>query len=133
MAPTSMTLTVPRGDLTVGDVAAHSGVAPSAVRFYEKHGVIVAARTARNQRRFDDSASCRIKVAKLAQRVGLTVREIAHVLSALPPDPQPDDWRRVAETLIDEAERRTEDLKQRLAEMTSGVKLCEIADSWDTA
>lgn len=117
--------------LTVGDVAAATGCAPSAVRFYEKHGVITAVRTDSNQRRFDESAACRLRVARLAQRVGLTVREIADVLSDLPTEPGPESWSRVAAVLIGEAERRTRDLKERLTEMTSGAKLCEIADSWE--
>lgn len=112
--------------LTVGDVAADSGVATSAVRFYEQHGVLTAVRTSTNQRRFDESAACRIKVAKLAQRVGLTVREIAEVFAGLPPDPQPQDWAMVADHLVGEAERRTAELKDNLAAISSGTKLCEV-------
>jgi MerR family transcriptional regulator, redox-sensitive transcriptional activator SoxR len=111
---------------TVGEVAAEAGVAPSAVRFYEQHGVIRAERTSGDQRRFDDSAACRIKVAKVAQRVGLTVREIADVFAGFPHDPSCEDWGRVAETLIAEAEARTAALRGYLAEMSSGAKLCEI-------
>jgi MerR family redox-sensitive transcriptional activator SoxR len=112
--------------LTVSDVAAASGVAPSAVRFYEKHGLITARRTAGDQRRFDDDAACRIKVAKVAQRVGLTVREIADVFSTLPADTQPQDWQRVAEVLVEEAESRTAALRRHLDELRSGAKLREI-------
>lgn len=112
---------------TVGDVAAASGVAPSAVRFYEQHGVIAAVRTTGDQRRFDASAACRIRVAKVAQRVGLTVREIAEVFADLPDDPQPQDWGRVAEALIAEAEARTAALKSHLADLHSGAKLCDLA------
>src|SRR5687768_14434822 len=88
--------------LAVGEVAAAAGVAPSAVRFYEQHGIVRAERTAGDQRRFDGSAACRIRVAKVAQRVGLTVREIAEVFADLPPDPRPQDWGEVAEHLIAE-------------------------------
>jgi MerR family redox-sensitive transcriptional activator SoxR len=112
---------------TVSDVAAEAGVAASAVRFYEQHGIITAVRTAGDQRRFDDSAACRIRVAKVAQRVGLTVREIAEVFAALPQDPKPRDWGCVAETLIAEAEARTAALKSHLAAMRSGAKLCDLA------
>ncbi|GAA4602324.1 MerR family redox-sensitive transcriptional activator SoxR [Actinoplanes octamycinicus] len=112
--------------LTVSEVAAAAGVAPSAVRFYEQHGVIRAERTSGDQRRFDAAAACRIKVAKLAQRVGLTVREIADVLADLPDDPACADWGRIAETLIAEAEARVAALKLQLAEMNSGARLCEL-------
>ena len=111
---------------SVRDVAAESGVAPSAVRFYEQHGLITAVRTAGDQRRFDDSAACRIRVAKVAQRVGLTVREIAEIFAALPADPGPPDWGRVADTLIAEAEARTAALRAHLTEMRGGGRLCEI-------
>jgi MerR family redox-sensitive transcriptional activator SoxR len=112
--------------LSVGDVAAASGIAPSAVRFYEKHGLITAHRTAGDQRRFDDTAACRIKVAKVAQRVGLTVREIAEVFADLPADPQPEHWERVAVVLVEEAEARTAALRAYLSELRSGTRLCEL-------
>lgn len=112
--------------LTVRDVAEASGVAPSAVRFYEEHGVIEAVRTAGNQRRFADSASCRISVARLAQSVGLTVREIAEVFADFPAEPQAEDWGAVSNTLIAQAEQRIVDLKRQLASLESGGKLCEL-------
>ena len=118
--------TPPGFTLSVSDVAAATGVAPSAVRFYEQHGLITAHRTNGDQRRFDDNAACRIKVAKVAQRVGLTVREIADVLATLPDDPQPEDWGRVADTLVDEAESRTAALRAYLGELRSGARLCEV-------
>lgn len=116
---------------TVSQVASESGVAGSAVRFYERHGVITAERTASNQRRFNDSAACRIKVAKLAQRVGMTVREIADVFSDLPPDPSAADWSRIATVLVEQAEARTAELRARLADMRSGTRLCEIVEQID--
>lgn len=130
-----MTTTIDGTDIsatrTVTQVASESGVAAAAVRFYEKHGVITAERTAGNQRRFNDSAVCRITVAKLAQRVGMTVREIAVVFLDLPGDPTPDDWNQVAAVLVEQAEARTAELRARLAEMRSGAKLCEIVEQID--
>lgn len=116
-------------ELTVSQVAAESGVAASAVRFYERHGVIRAERTTGNQRRFTSDVSCRVKVAKLAQRVGLTVREIAEALDTLPPDPQPADWQRIASRLVTEAERRVDALRRATAAMSSGGHLCELEDA----
>lgn len=117
---------------TVSEVAAESGVAPSAVRFYEKHGVVNAVRTAGNQRRFDESTACRIQVAKLAQRVGLTVREIAELFAGLPTDPGYADWSRLADQLIDQAEQRVTDLKAQLDALGTDTKLCEIGASLDS-
>jgi MerR family redox-sensitive transcriptional activator SoxR len=129
---TAMAQQPPPVTFSVSEVAADSGVAPSAVRFYEQHGLIAAHRTAGGQRRFDDSA-CRIKVAKVAQRVGLTVREIAEVFSTLPADPQPQDWARLAAVLIEEAESRTAALRAYLDELRSGAKLCEVNDRLELA
>lgn len=112
--------------LSVSEVAAESGVSSSAVRFYEKRGVVTAVRTAGNQRRFDESAVCRIQVAKLAQHVGLTVREIAALFAALPTDPAPEDWERVAGRLVAEAERRMTSLRTQLDSLGSHGKLCEL-------
>ncbi|MEU4832867.1 MerR family DNA-binding transcriptional regulator [Streptosporangium sp. NPDC023615] len=125
----SIAARIPSGfTLSVKDVAAAAGVAPSAVRFYEQHGLITAYRTTSDQRRFDDLAACRIKVAKVAQRVGLTVREIADIFAALPDDPRPQDWNRVAVALVDEAEARTAALRTYLDEIRSDRRLCEIDD-----
>ncbi|MGC5011772.1 MerR family transcriptional regulator [Streptosporangium sp. DT93] len=125
----SIAANIPSGfTLSVKDVAAAAGVAPSAVRFYEQHGLITAYRTTGDQRRFDDLAACRIKVARVAQRVGLTVREIAEIFAALPDSPRPQDWNRVAVALVDEAEARTAALRTYLDEISSDRRLCEIDD-----
>ncbi len=110
---------------TVRDVADESGVAPSAVRFYERHGVIVGIRTAGNQRRFDDAAACRIKVAKLAQRVGFTVREIADLFTDLPSDPQPRIG--IASPNSSSPSRTaTHRLEGSIEAMKTGDKLCAL-------
>lgn len=111
---------------SVADVAHAAGVATSAVRFYEKHGLVRARRTAGGARRFEADAACRIKVAKVAQRVGLTVREIADILVALPGDPRPQDWDIVCRTLIVEAEERIAGLRATLDALGGDGRLCEI-------
>ncbi|MFG1916280.1 MerR family transcriptional regulator [Micromonospora sp. NPDC048898] len=114
------------GTLTVGDVARESGVSGSAVRFYERQGLIAAARTGGNQRRFDSDAACRIRVARVAQRVGLTVRDIRDLLASLPPDPEPADWQGLHDRLTAEAERRIRDLHAALDDIGSGRRLCDL-------
>lgn len=104
----------PSFTLTVKDVAHASHVAPSAVRFYEDQGLIQARRTTGNQRRFDENAICRIRFARRAQRVGLTVREIADIFQALPEQPSAQDWARVADSLVAQAEARVADLRHDL-------------------
>jgi MerR family redox-sensitive transcriptional activator SoxR len=106
-------------------VARESGVSASAVRFYETHGLITAARTTGNQRRFDIHAACRVKVARVAQRIGLTIAEIRAMLDALPPNPSPDDWFQLQASLAEEATRRIAGLHRVLDDITSSQKLCE--------
>ncbi len=64
----------------------------------------------------------------MAQRVGLTVREIADVFAALPADPQPSDWDQLAAILIAEAESRTAALRAYLEEIGTDGRLCEVDD-----
>jgi MerR family transcriptional regulator, redox-sensitive transcriptional activator SoxR len=114
-------------DLTVGEVAEQAGVSESAVRFYERHGLVTAARTPGNQRRFAESAPCLIKVAKVAQRVGLSVKEIAALFAVLPEEPAHEDWGRIATTLVVEAQARVDALRAALDDLGSGARLCELA------
>jgi MerR family redox-sensitive transcriptional activator SoxR len=114
-------------ELTVGEVAEQAGVTQSAVRFYERHGLLTAARTSGNQRRFGESAPCLLKVAKVAQRVGLSVKEITALFATLPEEPAHEDWRRIATTLVVEAQARVDALRAALDDLGSGSKLCELA------
>jgi MerR family redox-sensitive transcriptional activator SoxR len=111
---------------TVGEVAQEAGVSPHTVRFYEQHGLIVAERTPGNQRRFDPDTACRIKAARVAQRIGLTVAEVRAMLDTLPPAPAVDDWHRLEDALATEAERRIGELRAVLADIRSDQKLCAL-------
>jgi MerR family redox-sensitive transcriptional activator SoxR len=83
-----------QGTLSVGEVAARSGFAPSAVRFYENEGLIRAHRTAGNQRRFERDVLRRLAFISAAQHVGLTLDEIRAAMARLPDDrtPTKKDW-----------------------------------------
>lgn len=113
-------------DLTVGDLARASGVAPSAVRFYETHGLLSCGRTAGNQRRFREPDVCRTKVIRVAQRAGLSIAEIKALFAELPADPAVADWERLTGRLMAEASQRIQQLRQVLEEIASGEKLCEL-------
>lgn len=112
--------------LTVGELARASGVAPSAVRFYETHGLLTSERTAGNQRRFREPDVCRTKVIRVAQRVGLSIAEIKAVFGELPADPAVADWERLTERLMAEADDRIRQLRSVLDDIASGEKLCEL-------
>lgn len=84
--------------LTIGQVSARTGVATSALRFYEERGLISSERTGGNQRRYSRSVIRTVSVIKAAQEVGLSLAEIAAALSELPQrrTPTKQDWSRLA-------------------------------------
>ena len=81
--------------LTVGEVSARSGVAVSALHFYEAKGLIDSFRSEGNQRRYPRDVLRRVAVIKAAQRVGIPLAEIRSALGALPSGrtPTTEDWR----------------------------------------
>lgn len=86
-------------ELSVGEVAARSGVAVSTLHFYETKGLIRSSRNRGNQRRYPRSILRRVAVIKIAQRTGIPLSEIAEALSALPHD-RPvaaEDWRSLSQ------------------------------------
>ena len=105
--------------LTVGQVAARMGIAPSAVRWYDDHGLLPSERTAGNQRRFFADVLCRVAMIRASQRVGLSIEEIREALSALAPRqvPTPEDWERLAARLRLHASQRVDELSAILDEL----------------
>ena len=105
--------------LTIGELADRSGVAPSALRYYEAGGLISSTRTASNQRRYQRSTLRRVSFIRSAQRVGLRLDEIAAALATLPGGrtPTPADWTRLSHQWrerINEQIDRLERLRDRL-------------------
>jgi MerR family redox-sensitive transcriptional activator SoxR len=84
--------------LTVGDVAARSGVRVSTVHFYEAKGLIRSWRSSGNQRRFSREVLRRIAVIRIAQRAGIPLASVREALSELPMDRAPtrEDWMRLS-------------------------------------
>jgi MerR family redox-sensitive transcriptional activator SoxR len=84
--------------LTVGEVARRSGVAVSAVHFYERKGLIEGWRSGGNQRRYERATLRRLAIIKVAQQLGISLAEIKARLAALPADRTPGkaDWGRIA-------------------------------------
>ena len=85
-------------ELTIGEVAERAGVATSALRFYEKEGLVEATRTDGGQRRYHRDVLRRIAFVRAAQRVGLTLDEIREGLATLPQQRTPTaaDWARLS-------------------------------------
>lgn len=83
--------------ITIGEVARRSGVAASALRYYEERGLITAQRTGAGHRRFPRAVLRRIAFIVYAQRIGLTLEEISTELAKLPENrvPTRQDWSRL--------------------------------------
>jgi MerR family redox-sensitive transcriptional activator SoxR len=84
--------------LTIGEVAARSGVAHSALRFYEAKGLIRSRRSDGNQRRFDRSVLRRIALLQAGRAAGIPLASIAAALATLPDERTPNrrDWERLS-------------------------------------
>lgn len=80
--------------LTIGEVARRTGLAASAIRFYESRGLVRAERTESGQRRYRRDVLRRIAFIRVAQRVGLSLEEITDALAGLPAEraPSRSDW-----------------------------------------
>jgi len=85
-------------ELTIGELSERSGIATSAIRYYEDRGLIRSRRTPGNQRRYDRPMLRRLAFIRTAQRVGLSLEEIEEALSALPSNRTPTkaDWSRLS-------------------------------------
>ena len=84
--------------LTIGQVSARSGVAPSALRYYEQQGLVSATRTPGGARRYPRTVLRRLAFIRAAQNVGLSLGEIRAALDTLPADRPPTarDWARLS-------------------------------------
>jgi MerR family transcriptional regulator, redox-sensitive transcriptional activator SoxR len=85
-------------DLTIGALSERTGVATSALRFYEAEGLLAATRSEGGQRRYTRDAIRRVSFIRVAQQVGLTLEEIRDALSSLPDGRTPNqrDWERLS-------------------------------------
>ena len=105
--------------LTIGEVAERTGLATSALRYWEDLGLIHARRTTGNQRRYERATIRRVSFVRAAQRVGLSLEEIAGALATLPEERTPTsrDWARLSRgwrPRLDEQIRRLERLRDQL-------------------
>lgn len=101
-------------ELGVGEVAHRSGVAVTALHFYEREGLIASRRTTGNQRRFRRDVLRRLAVIRTAQRVGIPLAEIRAALDALPEGRTPTraDWEELSARWRSDLDRRIRRLEQ---------------------
>src|SRR5918993_2079767 len=109
--------------LTIGEVARRSGVAASALRYYEERGLITSERAGSGHRRFPRPVLRRIAFIVFAQRIGLTLDEIGAELAKLPPDRAPTrrDWARLSKGWSDRIDERVEELERLKAGLTECI------------
>jgi MerR family redox-sensitive transcriptional activator SoxR len=128
--------------LSIGEVARRSGVATSALRYYEERSLIGSERAGSGHRRFARPVLRRIAFIVFAQRVGLSLEEIGCELARLPPDrvPARGDWARLSSnwsTRIDERIVELERLKAGLTECIGcgclSLDRCKLANPEDRA
>jgi MerR family redox-sensitive transcriptional activator SoxR len=108
-----------RTGLSIGEVASRTGIAPSAIRFYEDQGLLTPLRTGAGQRRYDRADIRRLSFIRIAQSLGFPLSQIAAQLARLPAGGQirKADWSRLSRGFradIDARIAALEDLRDRL-------------------
>jgi MerR family redox-sensitive transcriptional activator SoxR len=99
--------------LTIGEVSKRSGVAASALRFYERRGMIASTRTDGNQRRYDRAVLRRIAFIQAGRAAGISLERIGAALAKLPSrrSPTREDWERLSNRWRDDLDARIETLQ----------------------
>ena len=110
-------------ELTIGEVSTRSGVAPSALRFYEAEGLIAARRTDGNQRRYDRSMLRRIAFVQAGRAAGIPLERIHAALDTLPKDRSPNsrDWQRLSRSWREDLDRRISTLQALRGRLTTCI------------
>ena len=128
--------------LSIGEVAARTGLAPSALRFYEANGLIAAERGPGRQRRYRRDILRRVAFIRAAQRVGLKLEDIGAALASLPTDraPSKGEWARLSRSWrsqLDERIALLEGLRDRLVSCIGcgclSLRVCALSNSDDQA
>jgi MerR family transcriptional regulator, redox-sensitive transcriptional activator SoxR len=130
------------GELSIGEVAERSGVAPSALRFYERRGLIASTRTDGNQRRYDRAVLRRIALLQAGRAAGISLVEIRDALAGLPTSRTPSraDWERLSNRWRDDLDARIETLQALRERLTTcigcgclSIDKCELLNPDDEA
>lgn len=130
-----------QGELTVGQLAERSGVAVSALHFYERQGLINSRRTSGNQRRYRRETLRRVALIRIAQRVGIPLADVRAALDELPNGriPNRTDWERLSQRWHDELNERIRSLEMLRDKFTDcvgcgclSIDRCRLANPFDT-
>jgi MerR family transcriptional regulator, redox-sensitive transcriptional activator SoxR len=130
------------GELTIGELAARSGVAASALRFYEVQGLITAGRTSGNQRRYERAVLRRLAFIQAGRAAGIPLEQIRSALETLPSGRTPTrrDWDRLSRGWRDDLDRRIAVLQALRNRLTTcigcgclSIDACELLNPDDEA
>jgi MerR family redox-sensitive transcriptional activator SoxR len=128
--------------MTIGEVARRSGVAASALRFYEDRDLIRSERAGSGHRRYPRAVLRRVAFIVFAQRIGLTLNEIAAELAKLPGDRAPTrkEWARLSSTWTERVDERIAELERLRLGLTEcigcgclSLDRCQLANPGDRA
>ena len=110
-------------ELTIGELSERSGIATSALRFYEARGLISSRRTDGNQRRYDTVTLRRVALVQAGRAAGVPLRRIHEALQTLPADrtPRKRDWERLSRSWRDDIERRIAGLEAIRGRLTTCI------------
>lgn len=126
--------------LTVGELSERSGVPASALRFYEREGLIHSRRTSGNQRRYTRDTLRRVAFVRASQRVGMPLAQIREVLALFPEDHvlTKEDWARISECWRKDLDERIEQLHNLRDHLTDcigcgclSIAGCALANPYD--
>jgi MerR family redox-sensitive transcriptional activator SoxR len=109
--------------VTIGELSKRSGVSQSALRFYERQGLIHAERTDGNQRRYISSTLRRVALIQAGKQAGIPLERIREALDTLPPARQPTkrDWERLSRSWARELDERIETLQAIRGRLTTCI------------
>ncbi|MQA16834.1 MAG: redox-sensitive transcriptional activator SoxR [Pseudonocardiaceae bacterium] len=129
-----------QAELSVGQLAERSGVAVSALHFYERQGLITSRRTSGNQRRYKRDTLRRVALVRVAQRVGIPLADVGAALAELPDGRTPTrrDWQRLSRRWRAELDERIHHLQQLRDDFTDcigcgclSIDRCRLANPYD--
>jgi MerR family redox-sensitive transcriptional activator SoxR len=130
------------GIMTISEVAKRSGVAASALRFYEERGLIASERAGSGHRRFPRAVLRRIAFIVFAQKIGLSLDEVGEQLARLPENrvPERSDWARLSRGWTTRIDERIAELERLRAGLTAcigcgclSLNACQLANPADRA
>ncbi|HEY3181676.1 MAG TPA: redox-sensitive transcriptional activator SoxR [Gaiellaceae bacterium] len=110
-------------ELTIGELSARSGVAPSALRFYEERGLIAAGRTSGNQRRYDRATLRRVALIQAGRAAGIPLERVRAALDTLPAHRSPTrrDWERLSRSWRDDLDAQIATLQALRSRLTTCI------------